>query len=116
MSVNGVNQDIDPGNQTQPVIINGSTFIPITAIIEALGGTVTWNAADQQVTINLNNTSIVLTIGSKTATVNGVATTLDNAPYISATGRTMLPVRFIMENLGGHTVNWDATTRTITIQ
>jgi SOS response regulatory protein OraA/RecX len=116
MSVNGVDQDIDPGYSTQPVIVNSSTFVPIKAIIAALGGTVDWSAADKQVTINLNNSSIVLSIGSKSATVNGVEKTLDNTPFISATNRTMLPLRFITENLGGHTVNWDSTTRSITIQ
>ena len=116
MSVNGVNQDIDPGYQTSPVILHNRTFIPIRAIIEKLGGTVTWDAADQQLTITLNNNTIVLNVGSKTATVNGAATPLDDAPYISASGRTMLPLRFIMQNLGGHTVNWDSTARTITIQ
>jgi SOS response regulatory protein OraA/RecX len=116
MYVNGTAQDIDPGYQTSPVIKNSRAFIPIRAIIEKLGGTVTWDAADQQLTITLNNTTIVLSVGSTTATVNGVATTLDDAPYVSASGRTMLPLRFIMENLGGHTVNWDSNARTITIQ
>ncbi len=115
MYVNGAAQAIDPGNQTSPVIVNGSTFVPISAIIKSLGGTVTWDAADQEVTITLNGTSIVLNIGNKTATVNGAATTLDDAPYISVTGRTMLPLRFITESLG-HTANWDASSKTITIQ
>jgi hypothetical protein len=115
MYVNGAAQDIDPGNQTSPVIVNGSTFVPISAIIKSLGGTVNWIAANQPLTITLNNTTIVLNIGNKTATVNGAATTLDGAPYISATGRTMLPLRFITESLG-HTVKWDASTKTITIQ
>jgi mannitol/fructose-specific phosphotransferase system IIA component (Ntr-type) len=116
MFVRGVAQDIDPGYQTQPVINNGRTFVPIKAIIEALGGTVAWNPANQQVAINLNNTSMVFSIGSTNATINGSATALDQAPYISSTSRTMLPLRFIMEQLGGHTVNWDSNNRTITIQ
>jgi hypothetical protein len=115
MYVNGTAQGIDPGNQTSPVIVNGSTFVPISAIIKSLGGTVNWDAAAQEVTITLNNTTVVLNIGNKTATVNGAATTLDDAPYISATGRTMLPLRFITESLG-HTANWDASSKTITIQ
>jgi SOS response regulatory protein OraA/RecX len=115
MYVNGAAQDIDPGNQTSPVIVNGSTFVPIGAIINSLGGTVSWDGANQEVTITLNNTTVVLNIGNKIAAVNGAATTLDGAPYISATGRTMLPLRFITESLG-HTVNWDPSSRTITIQ
>jgi cell division septum initiation protein DivIVA len=116
MTVNGTAQDIDPGYSTQPVIKSGRTFIPIMAIIKALGGTVSWSPANQQVTITLNSTTMVFTIGNTSATVNSTATTLTDAPYISVTGRTMLPLRFIMEHLGGHTVNWDSAHQTITIQ
>ena len=114
MYVNGVAQDID-SNQTQPIIRNSRTFVPITAIIEALGGTSSWNPANQTVTINLNNTSITLAIGSASATVNGTATSLDDAPFISSTGRTMLPLAFITKSLG-HNAIWNATARSITIQ
>jgi competence protein ComGC len=115
MSVNGTSQDIDPGYQTAPVIINGRTFIPIRAIIEKLGGTIDWNASDKKITVTLNNVPIILQIGANEATVNGTGKVLDAAPYISSTGRTMLPLRFITENLG-HTVNWNDSTQTITIQ
>ncbi len=115
MSVKGIAQDIDPGYQTSPVIINGRTFVPIRAIIESLGGKVDWSASDQKITITLNNTPIVLNIGNKSGTVNGAAKALDDAPFISATGRTMLPLRFVTENLG-HNVAWDNAAKTITIQ
>ncbi len=115
MTVNGISQDIDPGYQTAPIIVNDRTFIPIRAIIENLGGTVDWSASDQKVTVTLNNVPIVFHIGSSQATVNGTAKVLDASPYISNSGRTMLPLRFITENLG-HTVTWDDSTQTITIQ
>jgi SOS response regulatory protein OraA/RecX len=114
MYINGVAQDID-SNQTQPVIRNSHTFVPIASIIKALGGTSSWDAANQTVTISLNNTSITLTIGSTSATVNGVATPLDDTPFISSTGRTMLPLAFITKSLG-HSAIWDAQAKSITIQ
>jgi hypothetical protein len=114
MYVNGVAQDID-SNQTQPIIRNSRTFVPIAAIIKALGGTSSWNATNQTVTISLNNTSITLAIGSTSATVNGAATPLDDAPFISSTGRTMLPLAFITKSLG-HAAIWNAEARSITIQ
>ena len=115
MFVKGTEKDIDPGYQTAPTILDGRTFIPIRAVVESLGGTVDWSTSDQKVTITLNNASIVLQISNKNATVNGTEKALDDAPFISATGRTMLPLRFIAENLG-HSVNWDNSTKTITIQ
>jgi hypothetical protein len=115
MFVKGVEEDVDPGNQTAPVTVNGTTFIPVRAVIEKLGGTVDWSAADQKATITLKNIPVVLQIGSLSATVNGSPKELNGAPFISDTGRTMLPLRFITENLG-HSVNWDGSTQTITIK
>ena len=45
MSVDGVNQEIDPGRGTQPLIISGRTMVPIRAVVEAMGGTVTGKRA-----------------------------------------------------------------------
>lgn len=115
MLVNGAVKDIDPGYQTAPTILNGRTMVPIRAIIESLGGTVDWSASDQKTTITLKDTAIVLWIGEKSATINGVDKTIDNTPILSATGRTMMPLRFITENLG-HSVDWDDSSETIAIQ
>ncbi|HWP97767.1 MAG TPA: copper amine oxidase N-terminal domain-containing protein [Syntrophomonadaceae bacterium] len=112
--VKGTEKDIDPGYQTSPLIKNGRTFIPIRTVIESLGGTVQWLDSDQSLTITLNGSTVVLKIGQKTATVNGTTKEIDGAPFLSDTGRTMLPIRFIAENLG-LTVNWDDATQTITI-
>ena len=114
-SVNGVDQEIDPGMGTAPVIVNGRTFVPIRSIIESMGGTISWNGQEQKVSISLNNNIIELTIGSLQASVNGDTKTLEAAPFISSTGRTMLPLRFITENLGSE-VAWDGPTQTITIE
>jgi hypothetical protein len=115
MLVNGETMDIDPGYTTAPVIIDGRTFIPIRAVVEALGGTVSWSVYDQTVAITLNDTTILLVIGKNNATVNGADKALDDPPFISATGRTMIPLRFVAENLG-HNVTWDDTSKTIAIQ
>jgi len=44
MTVNNVSQEIDPGRSTKPVIIPewSRTVVPIRAIVEALGGTISW--------------------------------------------------------------------------
>jgi hypothetical protein len=113
MFVNDVPQDVDPGYATTPVIVNGRTCLPIKAIIGD-AGTVNWDATQQKVTINLNGNTVVLYIGRTTATVNGKTKSLDVAPFISRTGRTMLPLRFIMENFG-MTVTWYSAYRTVVI-
>lgn len=114
MTVNGATKEIDPGQGTAPEIRYSRVCLPIRAVIEALGGSVAWNAAKQQVTITSGATTIVLWIGQENAQVNGQTKTLDVAPYLSKTGRTMLPLRFITENLG-YQVKWDGTTQSVTI-
>ena len=66
------------------------------------------------VTEYAGGTELKLTIGKLTGYVNGTAKTLDAAPVIKS-GRTMLPVRFVAENLGG-TVGWDGATSSVTIK
>lgn len=60
------------------------------------------------------NTIVKLTIGSTLAYVNNKEHKLDSAP-LNRNSRTMLPVRFVAENLGA-TVGWDEATSTVTVQ
>ena len=113
-TVNGETRTLD----SPPIIKNSRTLVPIRAIIEALGGSVLWNSTTKKVTINLGSNTIELWIKKNTAVVNGISTLIDPSnpkvvPEI-INSRTMLPLRFIVENLGC-TVEWDPKTRTITI-
>jgi hypothetical protein len=56
---------------------------------------------------------IKMQIGSSTAYVNGAAVRLDAPPQI-VKGRTLVPIRFVSENLGAG-VTWDPNTKTVTI-
>ncbi len=120
MTVNGVNQEIDPGRGTKPVIILkwSRTVVPIRAIVEALGGTIKWDGKERKVTINLKGTVIELWINKPQARVNGEKKWIDSNNHdvrpIIVNSRTMLPLRFVTENLGC-TVDWDPDTKTITI-
>ena len=115
MYVNGKKVEIDPGKGTEVVIKDGRTFLPIRALIENMGGTVEWNQSDKKVSLYLNKHEIFLWIGSKTAKVDGVNKETDVEPYISDTNRTMLPLRFIIENFDCE-VDWDGSTKTVTIR
>lgn len=114
MTVNGAKKEIDPGRGTAPVIVKGRTLLPIRALIETMGGSVDWDANARKVTIKLKNTTIVLTIDKKQATVNGKVKEMDVAPQI-INGRTMVPLRFVTEQLGCQ-VDWNADTKTVTIK
>lgn len=60
-----------------------------------------------------SQTVVQMTVGKMVGYVNGGAKTLDAAPVIR-NSRTMLPVRFVAENLGA-TVGWDGATSTVTV-
>ena len=82
-----------------PIVENNRTFVPFRALAEAFGATVAFDEATQAVTAELNGTTVVMTIGSATYTVNGVEKTADVAPFINGS-RTMVPVRFVAEAFG----------------
>lgn len=96
-----------------PVIVDGRTLVGVRAVGEAVGGTVGWDPAKQQVTITRRSDVIVLTLGNRTAVVNGSSITMD-VPAQLVDSRTMVPLRFIAEALGG-SVEWDPNTRTANI-
>jgi len=120
MTVNGVRQEIDPGRGTKPVIIPewSRTVVPIRAIVEALGGTISWIPKTRGITILLGDIGIGLQIGNSTAVVKGSPVKIDpnnhSVKPIIINDRTMLPLRFVAESLGCD-VGWDSDTRTITI-
>lgn len=96
-----------------PVIIDGRTLVPVRAIFEALGATVGWDEATRTVTANKSDITIKLVLDNKIATVNGQSQTLD-VPAQSIDGRTMVPARFVADNLN-YNVNWDNATKTVAL-
>ena len=113
MTVNGSTLEIDPGRGTMPVVISDRTLVPIRAIIEAMGGTVSWDEAAQTAVLGYNNNEIRLTIDNPIAYFNNEAYTLDVAPA-TMNDRTMLPIRFIAERFSFH-VDWNGEEQRITI-
>lgn len=87
-----------------PVIKNDRTYMPIRFVAESLGAEVAWSDERQQVEITSEDSRILLTIGEKTAYVNGKAEELEAAPFLED-DRSFTPVRFIAENLGA-VVDW----------
>ena len=79
------------------------------------------NGGDQTLTLRFSIADatpvrIELTVGKTVGTAAGDQVTLDAAPYINkASGRTMVPIRFIGEAFGA-TVTWDAPTRRVFVE
>lgn len=96
-----------------PLEQSGRVMVPVNAILETLGAEVTWDKTAKTVTAVLNDQTLVLKIGSSTATVNGETIEID-APAIIQNSRTLVPVRFISEGLG-LTVDWDQTAAQVSL-
>jgi photosystem II stability/assembly factor-like uncharacterized protein len=93
------------------------TLVPVRAVAEAMGGSVDWDAATRTATVTVGNNTLELTLEKNTALFNGIATPIDTDPKVLPliiNGRTMLPLRFVVESFGA-TVTYDASTKTITI-
>ena len=112
-TVNGERQTIDSLGTT-PIIRNGRTLLPVRAVIEGMGGTVDYDNDTRVVTLVMDGHSLYLMLDDKMAwDSRNDYYMLDVAP-VSIGGRTMLPIRFVVEYFGGQ-VDWDNATQTVTI-
>lgn len=96
-----------------PQIFDGTTFLPVRLALEPLGAEFDWNGADQTITIRANGKIIVLTIGGESALVDGATKPLAK-PAMLVDGRTLIPIRFVAEELN-YVVDWDDGTKTVFI-
>ena len=116
--------EVQAGGQNQvenadvaPVILNDRTYVPVRYLALALGMSETgilWSPSDQTVTLNNNNITVKLAVGSNLMYVNKLARPpMDVTPMIKD-GRTYLPARYVAEAFGCQ-VAWDGTTQTVII-
>lgn len=112
MSVNGTATTID-AEGSRATLYKGYTMLPLRSVVENMGGTVSWNAANQQITMKYNGSTVSMTLGSKTAYANGVAKSMSVAPFTD-NGRTYVWLRSL-EFFPGVTVDWRADTRQATV-
>ncbi|MCX8095362.1 MAG: stalk domain-containing protein [Caldisericia bacterium] len=114
MYVNDTPKKID----TPPRIIEGRTYLPIRYILEPLGAKLIWEQNERKVKILFNDIIIELWIDKNLAKVNNNIKLIDpENPKVTPliiNGRTMLPIRFVAENLGCK-VNWDSINKKISI-
>ncbi|MBL0388893.1 copper amine oxidase N-terminal domain-containing protein [Tumebacillus sp. ITR2] len=96
-----------------PYVENDRTMVPLRLIAEFLGANVSWEGALNMTLIDKGNDVIGIVEGDKEALVNLKPVQMDVEPVVK-NNRMLVPLRFIIENLGGD-VKWDETTQSITI-
>lgn len=99
---------------TPPVIKDGRVLVPINSLVKAFGADVSWNQETREITIVKEGRTITLKLDSMTAIVDGKEVKLD-VPAQSINSRTLVPVRFIIENMGLK-VKWNPEDQTLEIE
>jgi len=96
-----------------PTIVDGRTLVPVRGVFEALGFDVEWEQSTQTATLTSADYVVVISIGSEVFATNGANHALD-VPAQIIDGRTMLPIRAVLESVGLY-VDWDGGTSTVLV-
>ncbi|MNB77469.1 hypothetical protein D3C75_241540 [compost metagenome] len=110
LTVNGVKKAID----SAPLNQNGTTYVPIKYVLDAFGGSATWNSVTKNIMVLRGSKALELTVNKKEFILNGKRQSAEVAPILLQ-GRTLVPLRLVSEQLG-LTVKWEQKTKTVTIE
>ncbi len=113
--INTVAQTLDAA----PINRNSRTMLPVRFLANTFGidnDGIAWDDATKTATLKNATTTIVITIGAPSMTVNGAAVALDS-PAVIESSRTYLPVRAIANALGvtNENISWNDATKTATL-
>ncbi|WP_138495824.1 stalk domain-containing protein [Paenibacillus pinistramenti] len=97
-----------------PIVKDGTTYVPIKYVVDAFGGSASWQASTQRITVLRGSAMIDLFVGNKEYIFNGSRKTAEVTPLIIS-GRTLVPVRLVSEQLG-ISVKWEQKTKSITLE
>ena len=98
---------------TPPVIEDWRTLVPLRAIFETLGATVTWIDHSRTAVAIKDDTMVTIQVDATEPYINGIVKPID-VPARIIEGRIYAPLRFAVEAFGG-SADWDPSTQTITL-
>lgn len=99
------------GKELSGVILDGSSYVPLRAVYEFLGGKLTWDGATATARYKTNGLEITATAGDIYFMANGRAVYCPKGLFVDR-GRFMLPCRQLAKALGGDAV-WENSTRSV---
>ena len=110
----GKTEAIDPDNsKVVPYLKNDRTLVPLRFVSETLGAEVKWETGWNYCYVVKGDKEIKITFNSADIEVNGQVVTYD-APVEVVQDRTMVPIRFISEELG-YDVKWNQANQLVII-
>ena len=102
------------GFDVPPIIEDGSTLVPMRFLFEQMGADVEWDGKTKTATATLGDKEITFSIDNVNARINNKPAKMD-VPARLVNGKTMVPLRFLSENMG-YDVDWDADSRTAIVR
>ena len=96
-----------------PAVVDNRTMVPVRGVFEALGFRVGWHQPTLTATLTRDDFVVIITVGEEVFTANDEEFELD-VPAQIIEGRTMLPIRAVLESIG-YEVGWDGDTNTVLI-
>ena len=96
-----------------PAVEEDYTLVPMRFLFEKMGAEVDWDEDSRTATVRQADRSVAFSIDNLEARVNSAPVEMQ-IPARLINGKTMVPLRFLSENLG-YTVDWDAGTKTAVI-
>ena len=82
--------------EAPPIIADGRALVPVRAIVEEVGGTLSWDPEARTARALAAGRDLQVTIGSDVARIDGAAVKMD-LPARLRNGRTMVPLRLLGE-------------------
>lgn len=114
VNVNVGDESVDWTDATPFINSSGRTMVPLRAVGDALGLTVSWDNSAREAVFTDGSKTIFFPIGSRTArTSEGSYVTMDTSAVI-VSSRTYAPVRYLAEYFG-YSVGWDNSSKTVMI-
>lgn len=96
-------------------IKNNRLLVPVRFVADALGCVVEWSAETATASLQSEEGTVFLQIGSDEIVRNDKKVKMDAAPEIAGSGTMMIPARYIAEALNC-TVSWDESSGTATFK
>ncbi|MCL2577294.1 MAG: stalk domain-containing protein [Defluviitaleaceae bacterium] len=96
-----------------PVVVDGRTLVPMRGVFEHLGFEVDWDGDARSAILTREDFEVIITLDSNVFTANGISHNLE-VPAQSINGRTMLPIRAVLESVG-YNVGWDEAANSVLV-
>ncbi len=93
--INGQTASVDG----EPVLKNGTVYVPLRPVVQALGGTVSWDNESKQASATIGQWTARFMLAADTADVNGTTVQFPAPSYVED-GQLFVPAQFFHNAYG----------------